>query len=192
MQTAHAAPQPNRSTAMSSTDDYASRSGNRRRAYVAAYRSPEARAWIASLTPEQRRRAEELGLLTPMLDPQPADISTDDLPTSATPTCEPIINDPAEEAHAALLRRLGHISEVTLQELTLHQRHMLSAYASRKGSRSAVQQRCLCFLLGLGTGEKHARALGMSRQLFDYHVLQMQAELRLPALGFSRSDGQSE
>ncbi len=178
---------------MPSSDEYASRSAARRRAYEAAYRSPEARAWIAALTPDQRRRAEALGLLTPMLDPQAAEISADDLPLAATPTCEPVINDPAEEARAALLKRLGHASDTrpSLSELTPRQQHTLSAYFARRGSRSPVQKRCLCFLLGLGTGETHARALGMSRQLFDYHVLQLQAELRLPALGHSRSDGRA-
>ncbi len=179
---------------MPSSDEYASRSAARRRAYEAAYRSPAARAWIASLTPDQRRRAEALGLLTPMLDPQAAEISADDLPLAATPTCEPVIHDPAEEARAALLKRLGHATgnRSALSELTPRQQHILSAYTARSGPRSRMRHRCVCFLLGLGTGEEHARALGMSRQLFDYHVLQLQAELRLPALGHSRSDGRTD
>ncbi len=180
---------------MPSSDDYASRSAARRRAYEAAYRSPAARAWIAALTPDQRRRAEELGLLAPMHDPQPAEFSADDLPLSVTPTCDPIINDPAEEGRAALLRRLqhSHSGDNPLQELTRRQQRILSAYFARKGShRTQLQQRCLCFLLGLGTGEAHASALGMSRQLFDYHVLRLQAELHLPGLGYSRAGANTE
>lgn len=39
--------------------------------YRAAYESEASREWIKNLTPAQRRRAEEIGLLKPFFDPPP-------------------------------------------------------------------------------------------------------------------------
>ena len=46
-----------------SRDEYAHREGKRNEAYREAYRSADFKAWVKSLTPEQRVHAESLGLL---------------------------------------------------------------------------------------------------------------------------------
>lgn len=48
-------------------DEYAKHQAQRDQRYRDAWESPEARAWIASLTPEERRQHEADGLLAPML-----------------------------------------------------------------------------------------------------------------------------
>ena len=51
-----------------SDNDYSHRQAEKNQRYVGCYHSPEVRAWIESLTPEQRRQAEADGLLAPMMD----------------------------------------------------------------------------------------------------------------------------
>jgi len=49
-------------------DNYANRQDQLDRQYQSSYDTPEARKWIESLSPEERRRLEAEGLLRPMLD----------------------------------------------------------------------------------------------------------------------------
>ena len=51
-----------------SDNDYANRQADKDRNYLNSFTSPESRQWAEGLTPEQRRMAEEQGLLKPMLD----------------------------------------------------------------------------------------------------------------------------
>ncbi len=156
---------------MPKCDAYALGARKRQQAYEAAYNSPEARAWIASMTPDQRKRAEELGLLQPMPDAAPADTRLDTLPQRLLPIVEH-----APELEAAHL----------VDALSDTHRRILASYFSRPCPHPKLRQHCLCFLLGIGSGVEHAKALGMSRQRFDYHALKMRDELELPSLGFTR------
>ena len=51
-----------------SDNDYASRQAEKERQYAGCYETPEALAWIATLSHEERKRLENEGLLRPMLD----------------------------------------------------------------------------------------------------------------------------
>ena len=51
-----------------SDNDYTRRQTEKDRNYLNSFTSPETRRWAESLTPEQRRMAEEQGLLKPMID----------------------------------------------------------------------------------------------------------------------------
>lgn len=71
-------------------DDYAKDEAVRNQRYRDAWESPEAKAWIAGLSPEERRRMEADGLLAPLL---PKDgggtLMTQDLAESALASEEP-------------------------------------------------------------------------------------------------------
>ena len=49
-------------------DNYTTRQTQLNRQYRNSYQTPEVRAWIESLTPEQRRKLQSDGLLEPMID----------------------------------------------------------------------------------------------------------------------------
>lgn len=170
---------------MSNSDSYAANTVARDKAYRAAYNSPEVQRWIDSLSPEQRRHAESLGLLEPRLDSRPADTKVDDLPVAMQPSCELGFTDPAEADVQRLLAAIGidTAAEQPVEELRRTQRNVLLAYFARPCKNPDLRRRCFAFLLGQGSGADHARKLGMSRQRFDYHARKMQKELGLPCLG---------
>lgn len=170
---------------MSNADNYAANTVARDRAYRDAFNTPEAKRWMESLTPEQRRHAEELGLLEPRLDSRPADTKVDDLPLSMQPSCELEYTDTAEDEVQMVRRALGVAPEGAhpTDELRQTQLNILKAYFARPCKNPDLRRRCIAFLLGQGSGAEHARQLGMSRQRFDYHARKMQKELGLPSLG---------
>lgn len=59
-------------------NDYTNRQAARDREYADYYKSPEYRRYLASLTPEERRRLETLGLLEPMIDRSGSTLRDDD------------------------------------------------------------------------------------------------------------------
>ncbi len=173
---------------MPDTDNYASNAPARNRAYRAAYESEAAKKWLASLTPDQRQRAEKLGLLAPYFDTLPCDQCLDNVPEEDTPLYEHEMNDPAEEERATLLLKLGHAPTPAKPSLiSPEQQRLIAAYMAAKPKMRDVLTHGLAFLFGIGSGEEHARALGISRQRFNYHVIQLRTDLNLDALGLSRT-----
>ncbi len=172
---------------MPDTDNYASNAPARNRAYREAYESEEAKKWLASLTPDQRQRAEKLGLLTPYFDTLPSDQCLDNVPEEDTPLYEHEAADPAEEERATLLQKLGHAPAPKTSFITPEQQHLIAAYMAAKPKMRDVLTHGLAFLFGIGSGEEHAQALGISRQKFNYHVIQLRKDLNLDALGLSRT-----
>jgi len=63
-------------------DDYSMRQAEREREYRAAFESPEARAWIESMPPEERRRLEAEGLLKPLVPSSGSGMRDEDLADS--------------------------------------------------------------------------------------------------------------
>lgn len=160
---------------MSHRDPYAQREAERRRAYKAAYNSPEVKKWIASLTPEQRKRAEEAGLLEPKLD-SAIGHSIEELPMKLRPSTE----DAPSDAQAFAAKLLDDSSY----------REAFAAYLAG-GMKPLLRQACLSYLLGNGTCEQHAKRLGMSKQAFHYHVKQAQRMLDLPKRPNQKSNAAS-
>jgi len=158
-------------------DQYARNEGSRNKAYRAAFRTPKFKAWVNSLTPEQRMRAERMGLLSPLLEGEGARVGADDLPPAYTPRDDGGFAD-FEEKKAGLPEFIEGLDEA--------RRRLLESFLKRKG-KPGLQWACLYYLCGNGTCEQHARILGMSKQAFHYHVRSMQRMLGLPPLGNQKS-----
>lgn len=157
---------------MSHRDPYAQGEAQRRRAYRDAYNSPEVKKWIASLTPEQRKHAEEAGLLEPKLDAALGH-SIENLPLKLRPATEDTTDD-AKSLDAELLE---------------DPRFVTAFKAYMTGVRKPkLRLACLSYLLGNGTCEQYATLLRMSKQAFHYHVKQAQELLGLPKLARQKSD----
>ncbi len=175
---------------MKRSDTYASREHLRNRTYRAAFASPEARAWIAALTPSQRERAESLGLLTPYIDPMPGDNSLDTLPCALEPRDED--KRTANEIPLPLRQRLAAACahpawRNLLGDDEAHHGTMLQAFVM-SSPQPKLCWACLCYLAGSGTCESHAHSLGMSKQAFHYHVRALEKQLGLPPQGNQRSE----
>lgn len=67
-----------------SNSDYASRQADKDREYAGCYDTPEVRAWIEALSPEERKRLEGQGLLRPMLDRSGSTMRDEDASESST------------------------------------------------------------------------------------------------------------
>ncbi len=171
---------------MSNKDEYASNTYLRDQAYCDAYESGAAKTWLDSLTPDQRERAEKLGLLRPYFDTMPSEQCLDNVPERDTPLYEHEAADPAEEERATLLQKLGHAPAPKTSLITPEQQHLIAAYMAAKPKMRDVLTHGLAFLFGIGSGEEHAQALGCSRQKFNYHVINLRKDLGLDALGLSR------
>lgn len=162
---------------MKGQDDYAALASVRDRAYLAAYASPEADAWRASLTPAQRLDAEAKGLLAPCLPTNGGGTSVDALPPAKQPLVEACVgeDDEAQERE----RFMDYCSSPEQVELL--------ALFLQEGGNPKLRWACLRFLMGHGTCESHAQRLGMTRQAFSHQVRTLQERLGLPAMGNQKS-----
>ncbi len=174
---------------MKHPDEYAKREHLRTRAYRKAYESPEARAWAAALTPEQRERAQDLGLLAPYIDPAPGNNSIETLPCALEPRAEDKRDEP--ELPRAVLQRLKEAGahpawRTLLGDDEAHRGEMLLAFVM-SSPQPKLCWACLSYLAGDGTCKSHAQQLGMSRQAFHYHVRTLEKQLGLPPQKNQRS-----
>lgn len=165
-----------------SRDEYAHREGKRNEAYREAYRSADFKAWVKSLTPEQRLHAEKLGLLAPRIDGASVQPGVEDLPPAHTPK--------TDGEFGMLIDGKTWLQDL-YASLDEYHRRMLHSFICRKG-RPRLQWSCLSYLCGNGTCAKHARQLGMSKQAFHYHVRSVQKLLGLPPLGNQKSEAARE
>ena len=165
-----------------SRDEYAHREGKRNEAYREAYRSADFKAWVKSLTPEQRLHAEKLGLLAPRIDGASVQPGVEDLSPSQTPK--------TDGGFGGLIDGKTRLQDL-YASLDEYHRRMLHSFICRKG-RPGLQWSCLSYLCGNGTCAKHARQLGMSKQTFHYHVRSVQKLLGLPPLGNQKSEAARE
>lgn len=159
-------------------DDYARGEARRMAGYKAAFESPEYKRWVASLTPAQRETAEGRRLLCPHEDAEGGRLGIDELPPSLEPQVAGEFDGGEGEAESP---RLG------LDTLTDEQKDMLSAFL-QQGGNPRLRWACLRYLLGYGTCLSHAKALGMRKQAFHYHVRQMERQLGLPPMANQRSE----
>lgn len=166
---------------MSQQDDYARKEARRDHAYKAAYQSDSAKAWIASLTPAQRAHAESLGLLSARLESGGSGPSLENLPASLEPRLEPLI-DEGREALPFRKEEWGRIYD----GLDGRRNKLLMAFLQQSGNPRLCWA-CLRYLFGHGTCESHAKALGMSKQNFHYHVRRIERTFGLSSMGNQRS-----
>lgn len=167
---------------MPANDDYAAREATRKKAYRAAYDSPEYHAWVASLTPAQRASAESLGLLAPHFDAfSVGGSSADNLPPSLEPAKEDADFD--ADVIAAPFRQDG--LEAIYSQLDEEHKQLIEAFLQQDGNPQ-LRWACLRYVFGEGTCESHAKALGMSKQAFHYHVRKIGDQLGVSVLGNQR------
>ncbi len=157
-------------------DDYARGEARRMAEYKAAFESPAYKRWVASLTPAQREAAESRGLLRPHEEAMGSRLGIDELP----PCLEPQVDGGFDGGE-------GKASRLCLDSLTEEQKDMLSAFL-QQGRNPRLRWACLRYLLGYGTCLSHARALGMRKQAFHYHVRQMEKQLGLPPMANQRRE----
>ena len=167
-------------------DDYAIREVERNRAYREAYESPEAKKWLESLSPETRLHAQELGLLEPRLDWAVNGHSIDQLVGENEPREEGDFNQgPLSVVERRRMKRSGSNSS------TDRNRKLLRAFLQRNGN-PRLTWAAIRYLQGNGSLESHARAIGMSKQDFHYHVRQVEKQLGLPPMGNQRKQSSRE
>lgn len=164
---------------MSIHDTYAAGAAHRNEAYRRAYAE-----WVATLPPDKQEELRRKGLHEALAD------------GSAGPA--PAASDPErEEAHDNYLEALSvHGFELPLEpgdegyapegaaepETSPLRMRALRDFLCARGDPECAWA-ALRYLLGFGTCEEHARALGQTKQAFGYHVRSMQEELHLPPLG---------
>jgi hypothetical protein len=178
------------------SDDYAKGQAERDRRYQQAWESPEAKQWLASLSPEDRRRFEAEGLLAPMLAKEGSANGCgleDDIAGSPAASIEaPAI--PAFDSLDAILADYPHL------EQAIENRAMEIAGGSSSNAgdmlrklallfidhgRRALNADCLAFVSGLAfrmgeSGTCLAQKHGISRQAFHKRCSELLKELGLP------------
>lgn len=163
-------------------DDYASRESSRNRGYRSAYESAEAKKWLESLSPESRARAQELGLLEPRLDWAASGHSIDQLVGDNEPRIDGCFDmGPLSVVEKKRQKRSG--ADVS----TEHNRKLIQAFLQRNGN-PRLTWAAIRYLQGNGSLESHARAIGMSKQDFHYHVRQLERLFGLPPMSNQRSE----
>ena len=142
-------------------DPYAQQSQIRFTRYAEAYESPEVKAWIASLTPEQRAHAEKQGLLAPM----PEDLN------GITPLDE-------EKADEALFIQAESMERMlSILERNPHKMRALATLLKRKKQGAELMWSVIRFVCGEGSCQSHAERFGMTKQNFHYIVKQFRKYL---------------
>lgn len=168
---------------MPAHDDYAAGALRRNEAYRKAYAD-----WVASLPPDKLEELRLKGLHEPMPDgsagPTPAERDTEKETAYANHIASLLVQDfelplePGDEGHTPEGTAEPEMSPLRLRAL----RDFLCARGNPECAWAALR-----YLLGFGTCEEHARALGLTKQAFAYHVRTTQEALHLPPLGNQKS-----
>jgi hypothetical protein len=176
------------------SDDYGQRQAEREREYREAFETPEAKAWVEGLSPEERRELEADGLLAPML---PKDGTTngcgveEDVATSSEASVEaPAVS--GSDSLDAILADYPHL-EAAIEERARRigggndGSEMLRKLALLfiDTNRRALNADCIAFASGLAvrmgeSGTSLARRHGISRQAFHKRSNELLRELGLP------------
>ena len=183
-------------------DEYAKHHQERDRQYRDAWQSPEAREWLARMTPEERGKLESEGLLAPMLpkdgvangcgieeDTANSPLASVDAPrVSASDSLDAILADypHLEQAIEERARKMNGGSNAgdTLRKLAL-------LFIDQ--GRRALNADCLAFVSGLAvrmgeTGTSIAARHGITRQAFHKRCNEIRSEFGLPPSRAQKSD----
>ncbi len=164
---------------MAKLDNYSELEAERLQAYRDAYESAEAKAWIESLTPEQRERAERLKLLKPKIDGPQKGLSVEELSLKQLPTVEPDVEGWRDDEAEPALNLMDIMQD---GQGCKEARQVVHDFLCASGHPELTWS-CLQYLCGYGTCEEHAKRHRMSRQSFNYHVRTLQEQLGLPPMG---------
>ena len=174
---------------MAGGDRYSAGFGKRCRKYRAAYASPEARAWIAGLSPAEREKAQRLGLLEPLVD---------DGGSASGPAFDTPRRDVVEAIDSVMAQPFCNLDGNSESPSAIPAEGWIAVFRDMKpgdafpeearafleqGGNPRLRWACVCFLLGRDSCAKLARSVGMSKQAFHYHVRQLQKQLGLPPMG---------
>ncbi len=152
-------------------NEYANKESTRIRDYAQAYDSPEFKAWVASLTPEQYRHAEAEGLLSPHFD---SIVGCTPLEEQTTPNQD------------VFERNLEMLTEVIYSD-PRHQRAMQTFIGY--GKQGKINWSVLRYLCGEGSYSTHGQHIGLSKQSFHYHANQLKEKIfRNFGIKLERSD----
>ena len=123
------------------------------RRYAAAWETEAARAWLASLTPEQRAEAERSGLTLPHFESRRS--GTHKTIKEGTTRISALKFSFVSEEREALLNTLK--SEIVLR-------------ISKKVDKNLIKEAVFSVLEGRETLSAAARRIGQSKQMLFYHV----------------------
>lgn len=188
------------------SDDYRIRQAERDREYQAAFESPEARAWIESMQPEERQRLEAEGLLKPLVPGSGGGLRDEDLADSSLASETPdmaaaIDREPApaalrpacddERIWDILRRLLGELLSETNAKLTIDCLALVSGVGFLGDSmteiakchgitRATVSKRCvaLCTKLGLPPSRAMRALTARASYARTQHKIRRDYELR--------------
>lgn len=175
-------------------DEYASRQPDRDRQYRDSWQTPEAKAWLDSMSSEKRREMETQGLLAPML---PKDGCAngcgveDDVADSPEASMD-AASVPGTDSLDAILADYPHL-EGAIEERAMrmaggaHREDILRRLALLfiDRGRRALNADCLAYVSGLSlrmgeSGTSLAQKHGISRQAFHKRCSELMRELGLP------------
>ena len=178
--------------------DYALHESQRRQRYREAYQSPEALAWIASMSPAQRAEAQRLGLLEPLEDAGGSAAPDFDNRDDSVGKHEPAAEDvPFDNAVKSAAERRGEVESCVPADGWFA---AFRALKEGKGCTEEVQAflmqggnpklrwACVCFLLGDDTCENLAKSVSMTKQAFHYHVRQLQKQIGIDMFTGQKSE----
>ncbi len=144
-------------------DTYSKKSPEKFKQYAQAFQSPEFKAWIATLTPEQLAEAEAKGLLQPL----PENI------IGITPLDEEKADERYVHDHSATINALvAHFVSSPRKLRALH------ALINSKKHRAEILWAAMRYICGDGTNESHAARFGISREAFHSIVKKLRAYLK--------------
>ena len=175
-------------------DDYAKRQAERDKSYRDAWESPEVKAWIDSLSPEDRQRMESKGLLAPSISKDGTangcGIEDDAADSPAASVEAPRIS--ASDSLEAILADYPHLESAIEERAKKMNGGSNGGEMLRKLSllfidqgRRALNADCLAFVSGIAvrmgeSGTSLARKHGISRQAFHKRCGELMNQLGLP------------
>ena len=159
------------------SDDYAIRQAERDREYAAAFSSPEAQQWIASLEPRERQRLEAEGLLKPLIQRSGNGMMDDDLASTPLASETPDIAGGIDRAMA-----VPNSAPVDDERLWDVLRRLLGELLNQKNAKLTIE--CLAVVSGIGfmgdSMTEIARRNGVTRAAVSKRCVELTEKLGLP------------
>ncbi len=161
-------------------DDYAHRQAAHDREYADYFKSPAYLQYLASLTPEERRRLAALGLLEPMIDRSGSTLRDDDACLSNMAAEEAAIPDEpdSEESDAASSAPAESSHDDRLWDIL---RRLLGELLNQKNATLSIE--CLAVVSGIGfmgdSMTEIAHRNGVTRAAVSKRCVELTQKLKL-------------
>ena len=157
-------------------DDYAKRQAERDRQYIESYNTPEVKQWIASLTPEDRRRLEADGLLKPLIQNHGSGMNDVDLAESSLASESPDIATAIDPPPPVVA------TSVDNEQLWDVLRRLLGELLSQPNAKLTIE--CLAVVSGIGflgdSMTQIAKRHGVTRAAVSKRCVELTEKLNLP------------